>query len=175
MEGNFVPECYFDTVLVRAILQTESALNHKKGCNNVVKVMKEGRLKDEFAVGIVDKDKKELDYLSEFKEYDFDKLVLYKHKDKHHYVIQLNPPIEKWIIEVAEEASIDLELLGLPRDVERLKKITKSELVKETPELVSLCWALLRSNSATVKRFKDWITHLRDNKYKSNIKYLTNG
>jgi hypothetical protein len=175
MEGNFVPECYFDTVLVRAILQTESALNHKKGCNNVVKVMKEGRLKDEFAVGIVDKDKRELDYLSEFEAFDFDKLVLYKHKVKHHYVIQLNPPIEKWIIEVAEEANIDLERFGLPKDVGRLKKITKSELATETPELVDLCWALLQSDSHTIKRFESWIIYLRDNKYKSNIKYLTNG
>src|SRR5712664_1456039 len=104
MEGSFVPECYFDTVLVRSILRIETALNHKKGCPNVVKAMKEGKLKDTFAVGIVDKDKKELDYLNEFVGYEFDKLVLFKHKSKHHYIIQLNPPIEKWIIEVADEA-----------------------------------------------------------------------
>jgi hypothetical protein len=175
MEGSFVPECYFDTVLLRAILQTEKALNHKKGCNNVVKAMEEGRLRDEFAVGIVDKDKQELGYLGEFDEYGFDKLILFKHKTKHHYVIQLNPPIEKWIIEVANEANIDLANFGLPMDFERLKKITKSELASETPELVNLCWALLESESLTIKKFKNWILYLRENRYKSDINQLKNG
>ena len=175
MEGSFVPECYFDTVLVRAILQTDKVINHQKGCNNVINVMKEGRLSDAFAVGIVDKDKKELDYLKEFEKYDFDNLVLHKHQNKHHYVIQLNPPIEKWIINVASEAKIDIIKFGLPKEVDRLRKITKSELAKESPELVSLCLALVQSDSSTIRRLKSWIIYLRDNRYKSDIKYLTNG
>lgn len=175
MEGSFVPECYFDTVLVRAVLQTDKALNHKKGCNNVVKVMTEGRLKDVFAVGVVDKDKEELSYLNEFNGYKFDKLILHKHKNKHYYIIQLNPPIEKWIIEVTDEANLDLGEFGLPKDIARLKKITKSELASETPELVSLCWALLQSNSETITRFANWIRYLKENKYKSDINQLKNG
>jgi hypothetical protein len=175
MEGSFVPECYFDTVLVRVVLQTDKALNHKKGCNNVVKVMTEGRLKDVFAVGVVDKDKDELDYLNEFDGYEFDKLILHKHKNKHHYIIQLNPPIERWIIDVANEAGLDLDHFGLPKNIERLKKRTKSELASETPELVSLCWALVQSNSATIIRFANWIRYLRDNRYNSDINDLING
>ena len=175
MEGSFVPECYFDTVLVRAILQTETALNHKKGCNNVIKAMEEARLKNEFAVGIVDKDKTELSYLREFDGYDFDNLILFKHKYKHHYIIQLNPPVEKWIIAVAKEANIDLPDFGLPLDFEKLKKITKSELASETPELVGLCWGLLQSDSPTIKRFQKWILYLRRHRYKSDINQLKNG
>lgn len=175
MEGSFVPECYFDTVLVRAVLQTDKALNHKKGCNNVVKVMTEGRLKDVFAVGVVDKDKEELSYLNEFNGYKFDKLILHKHKNKHHYIIQLNPPIEKWITEVTDEANLDLEHFGLPKDIGKLKKLTKSELASETPELVSLCWALLQSNSQTISKFASWIRYLKENRYKSDINQLTNG
>jgi len=175
MEGSFIPECYFDTVLLRAILRTDKALNHKKGCNNVIDVMKEGRLKEGFAVGIVDKDKQELDYLKEFDGYDFDNLILFKHKVKHHYIIQLNPPIEKWIIEVAKEANIDLTEFGLPLDFEHLKKITKSELASETPELVDLCRALLQSESPTIMRLKSWILYLREHRYKSDLNQLTNG
>jgi len=175
MEGSFVPECYFDTVLVRSRLNTEKALNHKKGCGNVVKVMREGRLRDIFAVGIVDKDKRDLDYLKEFNEYKFDKLVLHRHKQKHHYIIQLDPPIEKWIIMVTDEAGMDLANFDLPKDFEKLKKITKSELASETPELINLCNGLLQSQSATIGRFAGWIRYLKENRYNSDIKELING
>jgi hypothetical protein len=179
MEGSFVPECYFDTVLVRYILQAKTALNHKKGCNNVVKEMRDGKLKDSFAVGIVDRDKKELDYLGEFDRFGFDKLNLYKHKSRHHYInhyiIQLDPPIEKWIMKVAEEAGIDLKSLGLPTDVDKLKKLTKSELARETKELGDLCKALLKSKSATIRRFARWIRYLKQNTYKTDINHLING
>jgi hypothetical protein len=150
-------------------------LNHKKGCNNVVKAMREGQLQDMFAVGIVDKDKSELDYLAEFDEYRFDKLILHKHKTKHHYIIQLDPPIEKWIIGVVDEAGMDLDDFGLPKDFERLKKVTKSELARETPELVSLCRRLLQSDSATIERFARWISYLKENRYNSDINRLIDG
>src|SRR2546428_5309548 len=104
MEGSFIPECYFDTVLVKTILQLKDVVNHQKGCNNVMKKMKDGNLKDSFAVGIVDKDNAVLNYLKEFNKYEFDKLNLFEHKLKPQFVIQLNPPFEKWLLEVAEEA-----------------------------------------------------------------------
>ena len=177
MEGSFVPECYFDTVLVRPVLQTKTALNHKKGCNNVVKEMQEGKLKDMFAVGIVDMDKKELGYLAEFDKYEFSNLNLYRHKQerKHHYIIQLDPPIEKWIIRVAKEADIDIGNFGLPTEVEKIKKITKSELASETRELGNLCKALVKSDSVTIKRFAGWIRYFKENTYKTDINQLTNG
>lgn len=175
MEGSFVPECYFDTVLLRTVLQTDKALNHQKGCNNVMKVMEQGRLKDVFAVGVVDRDKNELEYLRKFDGYNFDNLILHKHKEKHHYVIQLDPPIEKWIIRIADEAGMDLTEFGLPKDFEKLKKITKSELARETPELFNLCWRLLQSDSSTIDRFAGWIRYLKENRYNSDINQLING
>ena len=48
MEGYILPECYFDTVLVKMILKGKTIVNHKKGCNNVIKAMKDGKLKDQF-------------------------------------------------------------------------------------------------------------------------------
>jgi len=176
MEGSFIPECYFDTVLLKSILQTKEVLNHKKGCNEVMRVMKEGKLKDTFAVGIVDKDKTELSYLKEFDKYEFENLNLYKHsnKRKHHYIIQLNPPLEKWILKVAKEANIDIIDFGLPNDIESLKKLTKSELAAETRELQSLCKTLLESDSRTIKRFAKWIRYLKDKNYQVDINELKN-
>ncbi len=33
---HFIPECYFDTVLLKKLFQTNKRLVHRKGCNNVV-------------------------------------------------------------------------------------------------------------------------------------------
>ena len=54
-ELYIIPECYVDTNLIETLVPTAKGYNHQKGCNNVVKVMKE-KLSDKFAVGIVDKD-----------------------------------------------------------------------------------------------------------------------
>jgi len=176
MEGSFIPECYFDTVLVKTILQIKGVLNHKKGCNDVIKVMKDGKLKDNFAVGIVDKDKTELGYLKEFDKYEFENLNLYRHsnRSKHHYIIQLNPPIEKWILRVAREANINIVDFGLPEDFESLKKLTKSELAAETQELKKLCKVLVESESATIKRFANWVKYLKEKNYNVDINELKN-
>ncbi len=80
---HFVPECYFDTVLLKKLLQTNKRLVHRKGCNNVVNDLDSERLKDLFAVGIIDKDKRELDYLKNCTVlYNANKIVLWKHKDR---------------------------------------------------------------------------------------------
>ena len=112
MENNFVPECYFDTVLVRTILRTKH-LNHKKGCANVVKEISKGRLKDDFAVGIIDKDKKELVYIKDYCEEQLkrDNLILFKHKSKPHYFILLVPALEMWIGNAANEGKVDIEAI----------------------------------------------------------------
>src|SRR5665647_2087626 len=100
----FVPECYFDTVLLKKLLQTDKRLVHRKGCNNVVNDLNSKRLADFFAVALIDKDKTELNYLKDCTVlHDSDKLVLWKHKDRKQFVIQLNPPLEKWVIEILDE------------------------------------------------------------------------
>lgn len=89
----------------------------------------QGKLKDSFAVGILDKDKKEIRYLREFDlKIDTDGLQLYRHRNinRHHYLIFIRPAIEQWMIENAEEAGISLQTYGLPESMEELRKITKS-------------------------------------------------
>ena len=66
-ELYIIPECYVDTNLIETLVPTAKGYNHQKGCNNVVKVMKE-KLSDKFAVGIVDKDKRQVSYVNEFEE-----------------------------------------------------------------------------------------------------------
>jgi hypothetical protein len=100
----FKPECYFDTVLLKILLQTNKRLMHRKGCNNVIRDLQSDRAKDLFAIALIDKDKTELNYLKECKVlYDAEKIILWKHERRSHFIIQLNPPLERWVIEILNE------------------------------------------------------------------------
>ena len=65
---DIVPECFIDTNLVETLLHLKQVdtdgVNHQKGCNTVVRVMTTSKaLKDSFALGIVDADKRPLSYV----------------------------------------------------------------------------------------------------------------
>ncbi len=65
---DIIPECYIDTNLIETILNTKGCytegVNHQKGCNTVVKTMNDPKkLKNEFALGIVDADKQQPSYV----------------------------------------------------------------------------------------------------------------
>ena len=97
-ELYIIPECYVDTNLIETLVPTAKGYNHQKGCNNVVKVMKE-KLSDKFAVGIVDKDKRQVSYVNEFEEIGHtDSLYFYKHPDKAHFLIMIDPAVDRFII-----------------------------------------------------------------------------
>jgi len=173
-EDNFVPECYFDTVLVKTILRVKY-VNHQKGCPNVVKEIREGkRLKDDFAVGIIDKDKNELDYIKYdcTEELNTGNLILYKHKSQMHYFIQLAPAIEKWILNVADEGEINIDNFGLPKDLDKLKKITKSESASENDKLKNFSKSLIGSNSETIAVLSKWLNYLFINNRNADINTL---
>ncbi len=51
-----IPECYADTNLINLLIGKDC--NHQKGCPNVCKTMAH-KFNNEFAVGIIDKDKHE--------------------------------------------------------------------------------------------------------------------
>lgn len=68
-----------------------------------------------------DASKKELDYLKEFDEViNEGMLVLHKHKTKPHYIIQIQPAIEKFILQAAVSTGISIADYGLSPDFEQL-------------------------------------------------------
>jgi hypothetical protein len=127
MDLHIIPECYIDTKLIKALVPSTTRYNHQKGCSTVVKQMKE-KFRDDFAVGIVDRDKEELGYAEEF---DLvieitDQLQLFKHKSKNHYLIFICPAVERWIINNADEVRVNLSDYNLPHDFKELTKVTKT-------------------------------------------------
>jgi len=116
-------------------LQTKKRLVHRKGCNNVVNDLDSERLKELFAVAIIDKDKRELDYLKNCTVlYNENKIILWKHKDRLQFVIQLDPPIEDWLITILNENGLRIEDFGYDRDFKKLKKQIKEDIDNESDD-----------------------------------------
>ena len=172
----FVPECYFDTVLLKKLLQTNKRLMPRKGCNNVMRDLESERLKSLFAVAIIDKDKTELNYLKECKIiHDADKLILWKHENRNHFIIQLNPPLEKWIIEVLDEYNLKIEDFGYSRSYNKLKRQIKSDIDHEGDEkLNKLLNAIIKTDCPAIKKIKSFLLYLKEKNYKVDINELKN-
>ncbi|ULT23543.1 hypothetical protein KUH03_30885 [Sphingobacterium sp. E70] len=169
MDKHIIPECYVDTNLVETITTTYSGYNHQKGCNNVAKVMME-KLSDDFAVGIIDQDKRQLDYLSEFNEvHVFENLTLYKHKNRLHYFIQINPAVEGFILKAIEEVGLDLEDFNLPKDFEDFRKLSKSIDSKYDKRFKALFRQLHSLGASEILKLSAWIDYLKDNNYQADI------
>ena len=174
---HFVPECYFDTVLLKKLLQTNKRLVHRKGCNNVVNDLDSKRLKHLFAVGLIDKDKRELDYLKNCEVlYNADKIILWKHKERMQFVIQLNPPLENWIVSILDENGSQIEKdFGYSRNFKKLKQQIKDDIDNENDEkLNKLVNAIIKTDCTTIKKIKSFLLYLKDKNYQTDINELIN-
>ena len=63
MDKSIIPECFADTLLIETLVPTKQGYNHQHNCFKVEATMK---VLNRFAVGIIDKDKKQVKYLNEF-------------------------------------------------------------------------------------------------------------
>jgi len=114
-----------------------------------------------------------LAYLEEFVvEIEVNNLVLLKHKTKQHYFIQLVPAIEKWILNAADEIELNIEKIGLPRDLKQLKKITKNDAASENELLKDLCTRLIMGNGRTITILSSWLNYLYEHNRNADINVL---
>ena len=169
-----IPECYVDTTFIETIIPPDNhrGYNHQMGCSKVANKM-QNDLKDDFALGIIDKDKRSVKYLDEFTLIENKKsLFLYKHPDKHHYIIQIYPAIERFILESCFEVDIDLSDYGLMNDLEGLKQITKKQTSKNDPQLIKLFKELKNRKALEIVTLSNWINYLKENNYNSQIEEI---
>ena len=137
---------------------------------------KKGDLYDSFGVGMVDKDKRELDYLNECEKIvNHQNLVLWKHKERQHFIIQLNPPLEKWVIEMLKSDNRSVEEFGYVNDWKKLKRALKDDIDEENNErLNSFVDAILSSSNPVIENLKKILLYLRDKNYQADINELKN-
>lgn len=174
MDLSIIPECYVDTNLVETLVPPSKGYNHQKGCGTVTALMK-GKLKDGFALGIIDKDKNQVDYLKEFTlAHQFGNLLLHKHNSRHHYIIQISPALERFLISGAEVANISLSDYDLPTDLDRLKKISKSINSKVDQRFKKLIKSIARAGAPEFVKLSLWIGYLKEKNYNIDINELKN-
>ncbi|SFN24000.1 hypothetical protein SAMN05428949_2087 [Chitinophaga sp. YR627] len=174
MDLAIIPECYIDTNLIETLVPPTSQYNHQKGCGKVTKVMKE-KFPDSFALGIIDKDKQEVDYLKEFnilRQTDY--LILHRHNKPaiHHYIIQINPAMERFILDGASIAGISLTDFGLPEELEAFKKTSKSVATKNDWRFKELFRSMYAAGVEDIVRLANWVRYLKENTYKAEADKL---
>ncbi len=169
---DFIPECYIDTNLVETLLQLKGValkgVNHQKGCNNVANSMLE--CCSEFAIGIIDSDKRQHSYTLQFQEVaSSEHITFMSHPDRHHFIIMIKPAMDSFILS-AEEMSIDVSALGFSYELKEFTKITKSVTSKSDVKFKSL---FKRIQDAKEIRILSGILHyLHEHRYDYNLEYL---
>ena len=178
MDSHVVPECYIDTMLMKVLVPPKKRWNHQHGCHNVSRELEKGKLKDQFAIGIIDNDKKQIEYLSHFAEIDkfIDEneigVVLFKHL--HHYFIQICPAIEALIIQVCKDEGINLKDYTIPDQIDELKKITKSQNSEHDERFIRLFQKFKQTQNQKLIKLKSWIEFLKEKNYHVDINELKN-
>jgi hypothetical protein len=159
-----IPECYIDTNLIETLLPGVE-VNHQKGCGTVAKKMIEN-FGNDFAVGIIDQDKQQLDYLNEFFEITkTDHLILYKHPNRNHFFIQIVPAMERFIIRCVIATELSLADYNLPEDFDKFRKVSKSVNSKTDGNYKKLFRKLISENERQLMLLQRWLEYLRANRH----------
>jgi len=169
--NNIMPECYIDTTLVESLLDAD--VNHKHNCNEVAKEMQKGKYKNEFAVGIIDNDKRKLSYIEDgfVKIGQTENLTLLKHRNKHQYIIKVgkeHKAMETFIKANVDALGMKMEDFGLPSDLAKLIEQTKDSVsTQKDPRILKLCKTMRQSPE--VAKLQDILAYLAANKYNVDI------
>ncbi len=171
----FIPECFLDTALVEVLLECSNAANHKKGNSTVIKMMGEQRMGGNFIIAVIDDDKvkvKELEEFDKIKRLWQKGLKLFKHPAKSHFIIQLSPAIEQWLLNECNKGKVDLTYYGLPTDLRGLKSM-KGLSQRKDERFKKLFRAMLKNDKCDeIIELKRWLVFFRENNYKTNIDLL---
>lgn len=161
---NVLPECYVDTNLIEYLL--DAGVNHQHSCSKVVGQLKT-KYADKFAVGIIDKDKVELGYVTECHEIaKTEHMTLMKHNIQNQYLITIAPAIDMFVIDCANEQSINTRDFGIPSDIKGFTRLSKSVTSNTDTRFKSL-FSAIRNNSE-IKALKKTLKYLCENKYQSD-------
>ncbi|MDR3287145.1 MAG: hypothetical protein LBT27_06865 [Prevotellaceae bacterium] len=167
MDANILVECYTDTILIETLVTPikTRGYNHQKNCIKVLNVMKI-QLANEFALGIIDDDKvkpKDFNVFILIKKHN--KISIYKHENKSHYIIKISKAVENFILQTAQQCNISLSDYNLPTDLENLKKITKHATSKNNPDLRRLFMDLKQNANSDFFKLAQWIEQIKSNPY----------
>lgn len=135
---NVFPECNVDTNLVGYLLGGYP--KHKSSCNEVVKAVNGT---DQFAIGIIDADKRTATMDEEFVEYKLAEEVdgenrhvaMFVHSDGKRFMFTVKPAMDKFILDAAVAEGVDMAAAGYDSTLAGFKRETKRIQAATDPKL----------------------------------------
>lgn len=156
-----MPECYVDTNLMNVLLGR--MCNHQKGCATVFKTLDE-KLSNQFAIAVIDQDKRKPEATKQYVGIGKnDHLIVCKHQERPHYLIMINPAIEMFVLDAANELNVKLSDYGLPEDLDKLRDQTKTISAKADKRFESLFKSIRKASN--IKCLEELLQYLLDKKY----------
>lgn len=163
-----MPECFVDTNLIEYLLN--AGVNHQHCCSKVVGQLK-STFADKFAIGIIDKDKVQLGYIQECDIIaTTEHLTLMKHHERNQYLITIAPAVDKFVLDCAQKQMVDVKAFGLPSELIKFTKESKSVSSNSDPRFKSLFAAI--KNNSEIHTLKMALKYLCENQYSSDSAYL---
>lgn len=167
---NVFPECNVDTNLVGYIL--DGYVKHKSTCNEVAKAVNKS---NEFAIGIIDADKRMATLDSGFEKYDNGcevdgenvHITMYIHSDCKRFMFTVKPAMDKFLLDAAKQLGKNLRDAGYPSTLEAFKKETKRIQAAKDPKLRNL-FAMIRDYEE-LQRFRNTLKYLMNKQYDVDI------
>lgn len=158
---NVLPECYVDTNLIEYLL--DAGVNHQHCCSKVV-----GQLNttfaNSFAIGIIDKDKVQMGYVSECDQIaKTSHLTLYRHKTRSQFLITVSPAIDGFVLDCAKQEGVDPQSFGIPSELKEFTRKSKSVTSNTNPQFRSLFVAL--KDNGEISALRSTLRYLCEHKY----------
>lgn len=167
-QENIYPECNVDTNLLGYIVG--GYVKHKGCCNEVMKVL---NTTDQFAIGVIDEDKRQPTIDSGFVKYEFKSqymnphISFYPHKDGKRFLFKVYKAMDQFVWDAIQEMGADLRDIGYPSDEKAFRKITKLEDSSKNPKLRCL-FDMIKDYPEFVS-FRNTIKYLVKAKYNVNV------
>lgn len=164
---NVISECFIDTNLIEFLLNAK--VNHQHCCNNVVKTL--NNKKDEFAIGIIDNDKRAVAYIKDCEKIrEINRLNFFKHRARNQYLITIFPATDRFIFNIAKEEGVNLSDFDLPTEFKDFLEETKTETSNKDQRFKKLFKEI--KNHKEISLLQKVLTYLCENKYQSDVEEI---
>ena len=168
---NVFPECNVDTNLVGYLLGGYP--KHKSSCNEVVKAVNRT---DQFAIGIIDADKRPATMDEGFAEFKLPEgidgnsrhVAMFAHRDGKRFIFTVKPAMDKFILDAAIAEGVDLTTAGYDSTLEGFKRETKRIQAATDPKLRRLFDLI--AGYPELQRLRNTLKYLMYMQYEADVK-----
>ncbi|MDY3834863.1 MAG: hypothetical protein SOZ87_07390 [Candidatus Cryptobacteroides sp.] len=145
-------------------------VKHKGCCNDVMKVLNSTT---QFAIGVIDEDKRQPTIDPGFVKYEFRSsynkthISFYPHNDGKRFLFKVYKAMDQFVWDAAREMGASLRDIGYPADEKGFRKVTKSEDAAENPKLRRLFVQI--KDYPELVAFRNTIRYLINTKYEADV------